>query len=77
MNRETQCKLFQSLTIAGVVLLIGKACAFSCPIFGLGEPIHFELNAPAIEEEYKKTYDLSEPEWIKNEDGKWIQVWLS
>ena len=78
MDRETQCKLYQSLTIVGVVLLIGKACAVNCPMLGLGEPVHFELNTHAMEEEYKKTYDIPEKEWMKDEEtGKWKQVWVS
>ncbi len=77
MKRETQCKMYQTLTILGVVLLIGKACAFNCPMLGLSEPVDIELNLPAMEEEYKKTYDLPEGEWMKDEEtGKWILVTL-
>lgn len=68
MNRETQCKLYQSLTIIGVVLLVIKATALSCPLLGLGEPVHFELNRPAMEEEYKKQYDPPEQEWVRDEE---------
>ncbi len=67
MNRETQCKLFQSLTIIGVLLLIVKAFGFSFSPLGLTEPIHFELNTHAMEEEYRR--GLEEPRANKDEES--------
>lgn len=76
MDRETQCKLYQSLTIIGVAILVVKACALSCPLLGLGEPVDIELNTPAMEEEYKKEFNLPEQELIYDEETKkWIWVW--
>jgi hypothetical protein len=47
-------------------------------MLGLGEPVDIELNIPAMEEEYKKVYDIPEKEWMKDEEtGKWKQVWIS
>lgn len=75
MNRETQCKLYQSLTIIGVAILVIKACALSCPLLGLGEPVDIELNTAAMEEEYKKQFEFPEQEWIKDQEtGKWVLV---
>jgi hypothetical protein len=68
MNRETQCKAFQSLTIIGVLLLIVKAFGFSfTPPIGLTEPLHVELNTHAMEEEYKR--GLEEPRSNKDEES--------
>lgn len=68
MNRETQCKVYQSLTIIGVLLLIVKVFGFSfTPPIGLTEPVHVELNTHAMEEEYKR--GLEEPRSNKNEES--------